>query len=74
MGLDRLPYEELLSAALDGDRSNFARQDSVEQTWRIVQPLLDDPPAVQEYEPGSWGPGAAAALPDTGADGTNPGL
>lgn len=62
-GAGPTPYEELLSAALHGDRSNFTRQDSVEQTWRIVQPLLDDPPAVQEYEPGSWGPGAAAALP-----------
>jgi len=56
------PYEELLSAALSGDRSNFTRQDSVEETWRIVQPLLDAPPQVEPYEPGSWGPASAQNL------------
>jgi glucose-6-phosphate 1-dehydrogenase len=56
------PYEELLSAALRGDRSNFTRQDSVEETWRIVQPLLDAPPPVEPYEPGSWGPASAQNL------------
>ena len=56
------PYEALLSAAMQGDRSDFTRQDSVEQTWRIVQPLLDAAPAVQPYRPGSWGPAAADAL------------
>ena len=35
------PYEVLLSAAMRGDSSNFARQDAVEETWRVVQPLLD---------------------------------
>ncbi|MFN8183616.1 MAG: glucose-6-phosphate dehydrogenase [Candidatus Nanopelagicales bacterium] len=61
-GAGRTPYEELLSAALRGDRSNFTRQDSVEETWRIVQPLLDDAPAVEGYTPGTWGPARAAAL------------
>jgi glucose-6-phosphate 1-dehydrogenase len=49
-------YEELLAAALRGDRSHFTRQDAVEETWRIVQPALDAPPPVQVYERGSWGP------------------
>jgi len=49
-------YEELLAAALRGDRSHFTRQDAVEETWRIVQPVLDDPPPVQAYQQGSWGP------------------
>jgi len=56
------PYEALLYAAMHGDRSDFTRQDSVEQTWRIVQPLLDAPPAIQTYQPGSWGPTGADAL------------
>jgi glucose-6-phosphate 1-dehydrogenase len=56
-------YEVLLRAAIDGDRSHFTDQDIVEETWRIVQPLLDQPGDVQAYAPGSWGPEAAEALP-----------
>lgn len=56
------PYERLLHAALVGDPQLFARQDAVEQTWRIVQPLLDSPPPVHPYTGGSWGPGEADAL------------
>lgn len=56
------PYERLLHAALAGDRQLFARQDSVEETWRIVQPLLDDPPEVRPYPRGSWGPEDAESL------------
>lgn len=56
------PYERLLHAGLTGDRQLFARQDSIEETWRIVQPLLEDPGAVHPYDPGSWGPAAAQAL------------
>jgi len=54
------PYEVLLHAALVGDASRFTRQDGVEQTWRIMQPLLDAPPPVHAYAPGSWGPIEAA--------------
>ncbi len=54
------PYEVLLHAALVGDTSRFTRQDGVEQTWRIMQPLLDAPPPVHVYEPGTWGPTEAA--------------
>jgi glucose-6-phosphate 1-dehydrogenase len=56
------PYERLLQAALVGDRQLFARQDGVEETWRIVQPLLDNPPEVLPYPRGSWGPAEADSL------------
>jgi glucose-6-phosphate 1-dehydrogenase len=56
------PYERLLSDAMRGDSTQFAREDGVEETWRIVQPLLDAPPPVQPYEPESWGPDSAAKL------------
>ncbi|HET6320320.1 MAG TPA: glucose-6-phosphate dehydrogenase [Chloroflexota bacterium] len=57
------PYEVLLNAALQGQRARFTRQDGVEEQWRIVKPLLDAPPPVQPYAPGSWGPAAAERLP-----------
>src|SRR5262245_48199665 len=50
------PYEVLLHAAMVGNPTRFTRQDGVEETWRIMQPLLDAPPPVHPYEPGSWGP------------------
>jgi glucose-6-phosphate 1-dehydrogenase len=53
------PYEVLLHAALVGDAKRFTRQDSVEQCWRVMQPLLDNPPPVHPYARGSWGPEAA---------------
>ena len=56
------PYEVLLHAAMQGDSTRFKRQDSVEETWRIMQPLLDAPPPVHPYAPGSWGPPAADRL------------
>lgn len=61
-GAGPTPYEQLLHAALQGDRSDFTRQDCVEQTWRVVQPLLEAPPPIQTYQPGSWGPAAADGL------------
>jgi len=56
------PYEELLYAALQGDQSLFAREDIVEETWRILEPLLDPPNQPNPYQPGSWGPPAADRL------------
>ncbi len=56
------PYEVLLEAAMKGDSTRFKRQDSVEETWRIMQPLLDAPPPVEPYAPGSWGPPGADRL------------
>ena len=58
------PYEVLLDAALKGQSIRFSRQDTVEQQWRIMQPLLDEPGPVHPYAPGSWGPSAADALVD----------
>jgi glucose-6-phosphate 1-dehydrogenase len=56
------PYEVLLSAAMRGDPTRFTRQDAVEETWRIMQPLLDAPPPVHAYAKGSWGPPEADRL------------
>jgi glucose-6-phosphate 1-dehydrogenase len=56
------PYEVLLHAAMVGQSTRFTRQDGVEETWRIMQPLLDAPPPVHAYAPGSWGPEAADEL------------
>jgi glucose-6-phosphate 1-dehydrogenase len=56
------PYEVLLHAALVGNSTRFTRQDGVEETWRVMQPLLDGAPPVHPYAPGSWGPDAAKGL------------
>jgi glucose-6-phosphate 1-dehydrogenase len=56
------PYEVLLHAALTGQSIRFTRQDAVEETWRVFQPLLDAPPPVHPYAQGSWGPEAANDL------------
>ncbi|HEY5316806.1 MAG TPA: glucose-6-phosphate dehydrogenase [Solirubrobacteraceae bacterium] len=56
------PYEVLLHAALEGNAIPFTRQDAVEESWRIVQPLLDAPPRPETYAPGSWGPPGAERL------------
>jgi glucose-6-phosphate 1-dehydrogenase len=50
-------YERLLGDAMAGDASLFAREDYVEEAWRIVDPVLKTGTPVHEYEPGSWGPG-----------------
>jgi len=56
------PYERLLDDALRGEPALFTNEDQIEQTWRIVQPLIDDPPEVEPYEPGTWGPQSAESL------------
>jgi len=56
------PYEVLLHAALSGDPTPFTRQDAIEESWRILGPLLDAPPPVEGYEKGSWGPPGARRL------------
>ena len=53
-------YERVLSDALEGDATLFARMDYVEEAWRIVDPVLTMNTPVREYEPGTWGPGEAA--------------
>lgn len=62
LGEPEEPYERLLHDAIIGDHRRFAREDSEEQTWRIVQPLLDNPPEVRPYPRGSWGPAEAEGL------------
>src|SRR5215468_10529258 len=57
------PYEVLLYAALLGNSNRFTRQDGVEECWRVMAPLLDEPPPVHPYAKGSWGPKAADKLP-----------
>ena len=61
-------YEELLYDAMRGNSGRFARQDYVEEAWRIVDPILGDAAPVYEYEPGTWGPAQASAsiAPDGG--------
>jgi glucose-6-phosphate 1-dehydrogenase len=55
-------YEMLLGDAMQGEPFRFAREDYVEEAWRIVEPALDPALPVLEYEPGTWGPPEAKAL------------
>jgi glucose-6-phosphate 1-dehydrogenase len=61
-GEDPTPYEVLLHAAIVGDATHFTRQDNVEETWRIMQPLLNAPPPVHNYAPDTWGPDESKKL------------
>jgi glucose-6-phosphate 1-dehydrogenase len=55
-------YEMLLGDAMQGEPFRFAREDYVEEAWRIVEPALDPALPVLEYDPGTWGPPEASAL------------
>ena len=57
------PYERLIGDALDGDPRLFARQDSVEEAWRIVEGVLDSTTPLHDYRRGSSGPDCASLLP-----------
>src|SRR6516162_8892576 len=61
-GSDIRPYDRLIGAALDGDRWLFARQDTVEAAWEIVDPVLGDVVPVHPYARGTWGPKEADRL------------
>ena len=61
-GSDIRPYDRLIGAALDGDRWLFARQDTVEAAWRVVDPVLGDATPVHPYAKGTWGPKEADRL------------
>ena len=61
-GSDMRPYDRLIGAALDGDRWLFARQDTVEAAWKVVEPVLGDVTPVHPYARGSWGPAEADRL------------
>jgi glucose-6-phosphate 1-dehydrogenase len=56
------PYERLLTDAMEGDLELFSRQDLVERSWEIVDPVLGDATPVYPYEQGSWGPKEASTL------------
>ena len=64
--LDETAYERLLGDALEGDPTLFARADAIEEAWRIVAPVLEDPPQVIAYDAGTWGPAAADRMPAEG--------
>lgn len=55
-------YERVLGDAMAGDATLFAREDYVEEAWRIVDPVLKANTPVHEYEPGTWGPDDAEGI------------
>jgi len=59
-------YERLLGDALAGDPTLFAREDYVEEAWRIVDPVLEGAAEPIEYAPGTWGPTSADVTPPGG--------
>ena len=61
-GADMRPYDRLIGAALSGERWLFARQDTVEAAWRIIDPILSDAVPLHPYARGSWGPKEADSL------------
>jgi len=66
------PYERLLGDAMRGDQILFARQDSVEEAWRVVEPVLGGATPLFQYESGTWGPAEADRLLQNGAGWHNP--
>ena len=62
LGAQAEAYERLLYDAIEDRQALFARQDSVEQCWRIIEPALESPGPLHGYTPGSWGPAAADEL------------
>jgi glucose-6-phosphate 1-dehydrogenase len=60
------PYERLLTAAMSGDNSLFAREDYVEEAWRIVDPVLKKNTPVYPYAAGTWGPAEVARVTPPG--------
>jgi glucose-6-phosphate 1-dehydrogenase len=52
-------YERLILEAMLGDQSLFTRSDEIDRVWEVATPLLENPPPVEFYTPGTWGPEAA---------------
>jgi glucose-6-phosphate 1-dehydrogenase len=69
---EKSPYERLLGDAVRGETALFTQDDSVEAAWRVVDPILSGALPVLEYEPGTWGPDAAAKVVDCGASWHDP--
>jgi len=59
-------YERVLGDAMHGDATLFAREDYVEEAWRIVDPVLKSDTPVHPYQPGTWGPGEVQTVAPTG--------
>ena len=59
---EKSPYEKLLGDAMRGDNQLFTQDASVEAAWRVVEPILNNPLPVVEYDPGSWGPDVATSI------------
>jgi glucose-6-phosphate 1-dehydrogenase len=59
-------YERVLGAAMEGDATLFAREDYVEEAWRIVDPVLKAGTPIYEYKPNTWGPGEVERITPTG--------
>jgi len=71
-GESMMPYERLLGDAIRGDASLFARYDSVEEAWRVLDPILGNRTPIAEYDPGSWGPPDAERIITNGGHWHNP--
>jgi glucose-6-phosphate 1-dehydrogenase len=71
-GLDTRPYDRLIAAALSGEQWLFARQDTVEAAWAVVDPIISGDLPVHQYKPGTWGPPQAAALVPAGTGWIDP--
>jgi glucose-6-phosphate 1-dehydrogenase len=71
-GEEMSPYERLLSEAIRGDPSLFARMDGVEAAWRIVDPVLQNVTPIYDYEANTWGPPEADRLMETDGGWHNP--
>jgi glucose-6-phosphate 1-dehydrogenase len=71
---EMMPYQRLLGDAMKGDQRLFAREDSVEAAWRVVDPILQQPTPIYQYEPNTWGPAEADRIrpPDGWEDPTTP--
>jgi glucose-6-phosphate 1-dehydrogenase len=59
---EKLPYEQLLGDAIEGNATRFATQKIIEGTWKALAPVLENPGPVHVYSPGSMGPEQADAL------------
>jgi glucose-6-phosphate 1-dehydrogenase len=59
-------YERVLGAAMEGDATLFAREDYVEEAWRIVDPVLQKTTPVYQYQPNTWGPPEVERVTPTG--------
>jgi glucose-6-phosphate 1-dehydrogenase len=71
-GDEMAPYERLLADAMRGDQTLFAREDTVLEAWRIVEPVLGQTTPLHDYAPGTWGPAQANRIVGNGHGWHNP--